>query len=206
VKIQYKHIGDQMDTESVISDRKPLDLSLLNFSSQDLDQGFPESHIFATYEGRHIWIEWSSYPYNQLNTDSVNSKPEDRVRLLIDLLCDEMPAAFRSPSCLGYVKSNSADDKTWFGIVFEKTSDDPSTQVVTLQQLLRYQPVPSLSARISLCAALAKCIHIFHTVNWLHKGLWSEKIFFFCDNHLSVTSEHRTCWDTSCLDLISSMS
>lgn len=179
VKIQYKHIHDQMDTESVISDRKPLDLSRFNFNSQDPHKEFPESHILATYESRSVWIEWSSYSSNQPNTDKVNSMPEDRIRLLVDLLCDEMPAAFRSPYCLGYVTSNRQDDTTWFGIVFEKPSDDVSTQVVTLQKLFQYLPVPSLSARLSLCAAVAECIYTFHTVNWLHKGLRSEKIVFF---------------------------
>lgn len=179
VKIQYKHIHDQTDTESVISDRKPLDLSLFNFDSQDSVKGFPEFHTFATYEGRRVWIEWSSYSSNQLNTDSVNYMPEDRIRLLVELLSNEMPTAFRSPHCLGYITSDKQDDQIWFGIVFEKPSEDPSTQIVTLQKLLQSRPVPSLSARISLCAAVAECIHTFHTVNWLHKGLRSDKIVFF---------------------------
>ena len=110
VKIQYKHIHDQTDTESVISDRKPLDLSLFNFDSQDSVKGFPEFHTSATYEGRRVWIEWSSYSSNQLNTDSVNYMPEDRIRLLVELLSNEMPTAFRSPHCLGYITSDKQDD------------------------------------------------------------------------------------------------
>lgn len=185
VKIQYKQIGGQVGAETVISGRKPLDLSHFYFNSPAIDQGFPESHISATYDGRNIWIEWSSYHSNQPHDDSANSRLEDRIRLLTDLLCDEIPAAFRLPPCLGYLAFNH-DDQKWFGIVFEKLPHRPITQVVTLRQLLQQQPVPSLSMRISLCATLAGCVHTFHAVDWVHKGLRSEKIVFFSQPLLNL--------------------
>ncbi|KAL4802048.1 prion-inhibition and propagation-domain-containing protein [Aspergillus unguis] len=184
VKIQYKRI-DHLDTEPVSTDRKPLNLSQFIFGFQTPGDVFPKNHTLAIYEGRHVWIEWASYPSNQLKSDRLNTRPEDRIRLLIDLLCDEMPAGFLSPTTLGYVKSIGNEDETWFGIVFEKPPNFASAEVVTLHQL-PHQPVPSLSARISLCAALAECIYTFHTVDWLHKGLRSEKVIFFSQQPFTV--------------------
>ncbi|CAI7653867.1 unnamed protein product [Penicillium bialowiezense] len=173
IKMQYKQIG----AETVISDRKPLDLSHFSFDASAIEQEFPQSHISATYDDRNVWIEWSSHYSNGPLADSANSKLEDRIRLLTDLLCDEMPEAFRLPSCLGYVAFNH-DDQTWFGIVFEKPPLRDSRQVVTLRELFQRRPIPSLSTRISLCATLAQCVHTFHAVDWVHKGLRSEKIVF----------------------------
>lgn len=180
IKIQYKQIG----AETVISGRKPLDLSHFSFESPAIDQEFPQSHISATYDDRNVWIEWSSHYSNEPHADSANSKLEDRIRLLTDLLCDEIPAAFRLPPCLGYVAFNH-DDQTWFGIVFEMPPLRAKRQVVTLRQLLQRRIVPSLSTRISLCATLAQCVHAFHAVDWVHKGLRSEKIVLFSHSLLN---------------------
>ncbi|CAG8929654.1 unnamed protein product [Penicillium salamii] len=185
VKIQYKQIGGQMGTETVGSDRRPLDRLLFSCNSPVVGRGFPENHISATYDGKSVWIEWSSHYSNEPHDDLANSRLEDRIRLLTDLLCDEIPAAFRLPPCVGYLTLNHYD-QTWFGIVFEKPPNHARTQVVTLQQLLQQQPVPSLSTRISLCATLAECVHTFHTVDWVHKGLRSEKIVFFSQPTLNL--------------------
>lgn len=188
VKILYKQIGGQMGAETVISGRKPLNLSHFYFNTPVNDQGFPESNISATYEDRDVWIEWSSYHSNQPHTESSSSRLEDRIRLLTDLLCDEIPAAFRLPPCLGYLSYNQ-DDQTWFGIVFEKPPkllNRAIPQVTTLRQLLQQNPVPSLSTRISLCATLAECVHTFHAVDWVHKGLRSEKIVFFSQQSSNI--------------------
>ncbi|OQE16145.1 hypothetical protein PENSTE_c025G08877 [Penicillium steckii] len=178
VKIRYKQIGGQMSTDIVIPGRKRLDLLDFNFKSASIDQEFPESHISAGYDDRNVLIEWSSYHSIQQHTDLADSRLEDRIRLLTNLLCDEIPAVFRLPPCLGYLSYNH-DDQTWFGIVFERPPNHAISQVVTLRELLLQQSVPSLSARISLCATLAGCVHTFHTVDWVHKGLRSEKIAFF---------------------------
>ena len=133
---------------------------------------------------------------------------ENRIQLLTELLCGEKPEGFRSPPCVGYVKltatheivesiSNdeivksiandesgapNASFKTRYGIVFEKPPRiGAEMKPVTLHQLLKDypRPAPSLSARISLSATLSECLHSFHAVNWLHKGLCSNNIFFF---------------------------
>ncbi|KAJ5726989.1 hypothetical protein N7493_006016 [Penicillium malachiteum] len=80
VKIQYKRIGDQMGVETTTSGRKPLDLSQFQFNSphiQVLKGIFPEGDIIATYEGRHVWIEGSSFDSNLPHTNSANPRPED---------------------------------------------------------------------------------------------------------------------------------
>ena len=178
VKIQYKYIGDQMGAETVMSAREPLNLSYFDLNKHH-DDGFPGNHTHSTYQGRHVWIDWKIYPFNQLMADTATFRAEDRIRLLVDLLCNEIPEGFRSLPCLGYVKSVDKDDEARFGIVFEKPSGIPSAQVMTLHRLLQHLPKPSLSTRITLCADLAECIHTFHTVNWLHKGLRSENVIFF---------------------------
>lgn len=89
VKIRYKSIGDQVST------RKPLDLSHFVFDVHENDEGLPGNHASATYQGRHVWIEWKNYPSNPHYTDPVIYGAENRIRLLADLLCNELPESFR---------------------------------------------------------------------------------------------------------------
>jgi hypothetical protein len=103
---------------------------------------------------------------------------ENRIRLLVELLCDEKPKGFRSP-CVGYVKAIDDLDEPHYGIVFKKSGQGTdAADIKTLHGLLVGQPKPSLTARVSLCLALAECVHSFHSVNWSHKGLRSENIIF----------------------------
>jgi len=63
--------------------------------------------------------------------------------------------------------------------VFEKPlTDGVQSDIITLRELLGREPKPSLSTRISLCAVLARCVHSFHAVNWLHKALRADNIVF----------------------------
>jgi serine/threonine protein kinase len=92
--------------------------------------------------------------------------------------------------CLGYIKIPQTDDATRFGIVFEEPLiHGAESKIVTLQDLLERQPHPSLSARLALCAVLARCVHSFHAVNWLHKALQPDNIIFFSSSELPSLNE-----------------
>ena len=133
----------------------------------------------ATYRGTSVWIEWKEITVsNSLRTHTIQI--ENRISLLTNLLCHEKPIGFRAAPCLGYIKVEDGDIETRFGIVFQKPHDTAvQLELQTLRQLLEKRHKPPLSARMSLCAVLARCIHSFHAVNWLHKGLRSDNIFFF---------------------------
>jgi hypothetical protein len=137
----------------------------------------------AIYRGGSVWIEWK-----EVSTGSA-IRPDDvqiqwRISLLTDLLLSVKPDGFRAAPCLGYIKTADADDVTRFGVVFEVPSTTQS-RITTLRELLGQPLKPSLSARVALCAALARCMHGLHAVNWLHKALRADNIVFFSSSSSS---------------------
>ena len=183
IKIQLSRLGGQ-DGDTVLSTEMELDLKYFKMEDvQEEDEKFM-GRINATYKDRPVWIEWKDIQFFPLSIDKAmdekQEKVENRIGLLTELLCGEKPEGFHSPTCLGYVKAN-IEDELRYGIVFEKTtSGDVSTiQISTLHEMLQERPKPSLSARMSLCKSVAECLHSFHAVNWLHKGLRSENVLFF---------------------------
>ncbi|OSS51659.1 hypothetical protein B5807_03136 [Epicoccum nigrum] len=136
-----------------------------------------QKRTWATYHGRSVWIEWKDIP------EGSAIRPDDaqiqwRIRLLTDLLRSVKPDGFRAAPCLGYIKTADPDGATRFGVVFEGPSPTQS-KIATLRELLDQTPKPSLSARVALCAVLARFVHSLHAVNWLHKALRADNIIFF---------------------------
>ena len=157
-------------------------LNLASFTFSDaLGNQIKQAHrTTATWEGASVWIEWKDYPLNEWRNRTGSSQIESRLRLLTELLCFEKPEGFRAPHCRGYVKVVDGNNEPKFGIVFQRPGmANPILKISNLHQLLKTCQKPSLSARVSLCSALAESIHSFHMVNWLHKGLRSENILFF---------------------------
>ncbi len=183
IKIQLSRLGGQGDA-TVLSTKMALDLKDFHMDEVREEEEKFRGRINATYKGRAIWIEWKDMhflpPGVDKTIDEKQEKVENRIRLLTELLCDEKPEGFHSPTCLGYVKADDEDEPR-YGIVFEKTADGhvSTVQLKTLHELLQQRPKPSLSTRISLCASIAECVHTLHAVNWLHKGLRSENVLFF---------------------------
>jgi hypothetical protein len=151
----------------------------VRFADQDLEWNATQKRVQATYRGRSVWVEWKKVPYSGGSAAS-SKHTEYRIGLLAGLLCRVKPVGFRALPCLGYIKDIDDDDGTRFGIVFDKpTSAGPETRPFTLRDFYEQRSKPSLSARILMCAVLARCVHSFHAVNWLHKGLQSNDIIFF---------------------------
>jgi len=91
---------------------------------------------------------------------------------------------------LGYIKILHTDNATRFGIVFEEPLiHGAESKIATLQDLLERQLHPSLSVRLGLCTVLARCVHSFHAVNWVHKALRPENILFFSSSELPSLNE-----------------
>jgi hypothetical protein len=205
IKIQYTRMDSGLSDDSTASTlftpvKRALDLSHFAFSVEEWNR---RRRTNADYQGRSVWIEWKDLPLNHMGPNSTPAI-ENRIQLLTELLCGEKPEGFRSPPCVGYVKStpdhevvksiasretvkSTASFKTRYGIVFEKPPRvGAAMKPVTLYQLLEDypRPRPSLSARISLCATLSECLYSFHAVNWLHKGLSSNNILFFAHDSI----------------------
>ncbi|KAI0601705.1 prion-inhibition and propagation-domain-containing protein [Biscogniauxia sp. FL1348] len=157
-----------------------LDLSWFSFSNESLG-GYDTSRRSMAYWGnRSVWIEWIEKPSRQGIAHMSEYQHETRIVLLARLLSEEMPRDFRAPRCLGYVKTTTYPEESKFGLVYERSSgNEADTTLTTLRQLLGNRPKPSITARMSLCSALADCLFSFHAVDWLHKGLKSDNILFF---------------------------
>jgi hypothetical protein len=184
IKVQYTKV-DQLTGEAPISFDSSkflgtlLDLDDFGFAEGVLDWGTRRQRTIATYQGNIVWIEWKDIPASG-KLLAASKRVENRIGLLIDLLCYEKPKGFRAPPCLGYVKAVDRDNGARFGMVFGKSlKAGAKSELLTLRELLGQIPKPSLSARISLCAVLARCVYSFHSVNWLHKGLRGDNIIFF---------------------------
>ncbi|KAL5349221.1 hypothetical protein ACLOAV_005509 [Pseudogymnoascus australis] len=161
-----------------------LPLGDFEFTKGTLKCDSPQQRISATYQGGSVWIEWKDVP--RVNNSEDDKLVESRIGLLTDLLHSVKPDGFRAPPCLGYIKLLDGDHAR-FGIVFRNVlAHSTKSSIVTLRELLGRCPKPSLSSRISLCAVLARCIHSFHAVNWLHKALRADNIIF-----LSSPDQHN---------------
>lgn len=177
IKIQST-LMSQLDSKATVAldsifTGTPLPLGEFLIAEGLLECDTLEQRTSAVYQGGSVWIEWK-------NISAENVQVERRIGLLTDLLRFVKPDGFRAPPCLGYVKVVDSDHATRFGIVFKKPSiDGAQSDIVTLRALLGREPKPSLSARMSLCAVLARCVHSFHAVNWLHKALRADNIVFF---------------------------
>ena len=184
-----------IDIESI---GRKLDLIQFKFESSHLPEDW-DREIYrssAIYRDMEVWVEWKETPNALGRTSQQRTQQiENRIRLLTDLLSSEKPERFRAPSCLGYVMVIPGEDRKRFGdelrfgIVFRKPIGVFQTpgKMVTLSNLLESWEKPSLSARITLSATLARCIHSFHNVNWLHKGLRSDNILFNIPHQLKNT-------------------
>lgn len=177
-----------------------LDFSSFTFSDASLHDHDPERRSIASWDNRSVWIEWVQQSPHYSRNYTTKSRPENRVLLLTRLLCEEIPPGFRSPRCLGYVTPPKLNEKLDFGMVFESPSGtDIESNLTTLRQLLGSRPKPSVTARVSLCSALADCLFGFHSVDWLHKGLRSNNILFFGTkiSDLSLDMPYITGYDLS---------
>jgi hypothetical protein len=187
VKIQLTEINELDHTAAAPDFNNFIDaqLPLIDFQFEE-EMPEPENlqqRTRAIYLGRSVWIEWK-----EVSAGSA-IRPDDgqiqwRIGLLTDLLRSVKPDGFRAAPCLGYIKTADADDVTRFGVVFEGPSTTQS-RITTLRELLGQTPKPSLSARVALCAALARCIYSLHAVNWLHKALRADNIVFFSSSFSS---------------------
>jgi hypothetical protein len=178
---ELDHTAGAPDFSSFINAQLPL----IDFQFEE-EMPKPENlqqRTRAIYRGRGVWIEWKDVSAGSaIRPDDVQI--QWRIGLLTDLLRSVKPDGFRAAPCLGYVKTADGDDATRFGVVFEGPSTTQS-RITTLRELLEQTPKPSLSARVALCAALARCIHGLHAVNWLHKALRADNIVFFSSSSSS---------------------
>lgn len=212
IKIQFTTMNQLSSQASISSDAIKfigtlLEPEKLTFAEGILDKDDIRQRTNATYQGISVWIEWKDIPARESLSPS-REQVENRIRLLTDLLCFEKPEGFRAPPCLGYVKPLDHNNEPRLGIVFKKPPNvSAESELVTLRELLEQRPKPSLSARISLCAVLARCIHSFHTVNWLYKGLRSSNIIFFpsSSEHPDLSSPYVSGFELSRPSIIDNM-
>lgn len=153
------------------------ELKPLNFKSLRLGS-IKANRSEAIYEGNAVWVEWKEGSREANEQASLSLDILRRVQKLAILLkLPNKPPQFRAPMCVGYFEDHN--DRR-YGFVYEKPpAVSPSTPPVSLLELLTAGRRPSLTRRIALANALARCLMYLHSVNWLHKGFRSSNIVFF---------------------------
>lgn len=134
----------------------------------------------AIYEGNAVWVEWKEGSREANEQASLSLDILRRVQKLAILLkLPSKPPQFRAPMCVGYVEDHDNRCRR-YGFVYEKPpSVSPSTPPMSLLELFTTERRPSLTRRIALANALARCLMYLHSVNWLHKSFRSSNIVLF---------------------------
>ncbi|MCJ1451245.1 hypothetical protein MMC28_001581 [Mycoblastus sanguinarius] len=177
--------GNSPTSFAHLADFKVQQMQLDN-SPSTLDPIIPSSQISlstpdalrpeATYQSKRLWVEWKQL--DSTRNARWNQKISDRIRkLALLLISQDKPVQFGAPQCVGYFNDTSKDR---YGFLYLKpNSVPPTTKPISLLDLITTEKKPSLSKRITLAHAIARCLLYLHSVNWLHKGLRSNNIIFF---------------------------
>lgn len=150
-------------------------------SLEQMEDQDNRSRTIAMLDSEVIWIEWKRYvpeKHEYLGPGLYQAIPRvatlQHVQQLTFLLQQEKPAAFRVPSCLGYVRNYQ---KQQFGFVFKRSEGDGERPSSLYTSLGRGQ-VP-LDHRVEIARQLSDAMLYLHAVGWLHKGFRSASVLFF---------------------------
>ncbi|KAK4691704.1 hypothetical protein P7C71_g5352, partial [Lecanoromycetidae sp. Uapishka_2] len=160
--------------EQITVDSEPSNLDPIG-SNEVTITGSDETRSEAVYKEMSVWVEWKKYdPEDNANSSWIR----DRTQKLATLLGSRnKPEQFGTPQCLGYFNDETEER---YGLVYRKPDGIPPSQRPTsLLTLLQTLEMPSLTMRITLAHAIARCLLYLHSVNWLHKGLRSENLILF---------------------------
>lgn len=160
--------AQQISLESEVPDLDPIQFE--DITLQDFEDDEVRSE--AKYQNKSVWIEWKQY-------DNQSKKViQDRIkRLAILLESQNKSEQFGAPECVGYLDDQDQDR---YGFVYLKPKDvSPNTPPTSLYDLIKGTMKPSLSKRITLAHAIARCLMYLHSVDWLHKGLRSNNVVIF---------------------------
>jgi serine/threonine protein kinase len=133
---------------------------------------------------RHsVFCEWINYELHTM--DQVPDLLFQRVEAIAHKFSMEpLPVDFSVLHCCGYFHDISSFR---FGLLFDYPSL-PSAPVglqpVTLREVMKKQPRPSLECLFGLALTLSKSLHHFHRADWLHKNISSYNVLLF-DERLS---------------------
>jgi len=162
-----------------IKDASNEELTPLNLKSLRLGS-IRANRSEAIYEGNAVWVEWKESLREANEPAGLSHDILRRVeKLAILLKLPNKPPQFRAPMCVGYFEDHDNRYRR-YGLVYEKPpAVSLSTTPISLLELLTTGRRPSLTKRIALANALARCLMYLHSVNWLHKGFRSSNIVFF---------------------------
>jgi serine/threonine protein kinase len=133
---------------------------------------------------RHsVFCEWINYELHTM--DQVPDLLFQRIEAIAqNFSIQPLPADFSVLHCRGYFHDISSFR---FGLLFDYPSSPSAPaglQPVTLREVMKKQPRPSLQCLFELARILSKSLHHFHRADWLHKNISSYNVLFF-DTRLS---------------------
>ncbi|PQE11054.1 serine threonine kinase protein [Rutstroemia sp. NJR-2017a BVV2] len=124
-------------------------------------------------EGSHrsVFCEWINYELHTM--DQVPDLLFQRVEAIANNFSMEpLPVDFSVLHCCGYFHDISSFR---FGLLLTPITLQP----VTLREVMKKQPRPSLECLFGLALTLSKSLHHFHRADWLHKNISSYNVLFF---------------------------
>ncbi|RDW65972.1 hypothetical protein BP6252_09607 [Coleophoma cylindrospora] len=171
-------------TESYLGTRLDLAKDFSIELKKEMDEG---SRTLAKYRGVDVWVEWKEFTLSPI--PSGNGPPAwgvppqllkrlDKLSALLER--HDKPQEFRVPHCLGFFDDkNQKSGKDRIGFVFGIPQFSPMSLFEILTKA-ETQPAIAIGDRIRIAKDLTQSLFCIHAVNWLHKGLRSSSIIFFC--------------------------
>jgi hypothetical protein len=138
---------------------------------QHFDDGNRE---LSRYAGTHILVEYLQFQPVDGFLPQMLKRRFAETSVLLHLQKDP---DFRALHCLGYINREVSTFR--IDLVFEMPASMDT--VTSLLQLIKSGKLfkPSLGLCFKLCHILAQSLSLFHLVNWIHCGFWSENVLFF---------------------------
>ncbi|KAM0546965.1 hypothetical protein ACHAPJ_010626 [Fusarium lateritium] len=128
-----------------------------------------------------IFMEWEVIKAGEAAKDEL----VERIKALGALLCLANASQYRRPACIGTFDDAQYEEDTKGGrriaFVYELPSSPPvlpTTLSSLLQEAKTSKARPPLGERFTLAYRLASAVYMFHTSNWLHKGLRADRVLF----------------------------
>jgi hypothetical protein len=141
------------------------------YSPQDFKRNtlkIGDSRSLSVLNEESVVVEWKYYTKAHPFRIEQSFRLADLVKLLNQ---NELYRKFQALPCRGLVSDN---ENSRVGIVFT-TGAPTTTKVKTLQDIIRSRPTPPpVGERFAMAERLALSIHNLHSVQWLHKGIYSD--------------------------------
>lgn len=159
----------------------------IDVTSVKILSAFGDHHVGLLQQddtNQHVLVEWRRYAHWSAD-DTVNQELFVRSDAIAGLMSQEKPEEFRALDCRGFFHDLN---RSAFGVVYDlpqgvllsgKTQSPTSLYDLLEQTWGDVRRQPALEDKLRVAAIISRSVSEFHSVDWLHKSLFSSNVAFF---------------------------